>query len=51
MNLPHHPGNDTDADADASASTGSKTVLIAIGGIAALIAIMVILHLTGVVGG
>jgi hypothetical protein len=48
MTLPRHPGQDDDAPAEKQMSRGTK-VLIALA--VALVVIMVVLHLTGVIGG
>jgi hypothetical protein len=48
MTLPRHPGQDDDAPTDKGLSSGAK-MMIALG--AALIILIVVLHLTGVIGG
>jgi hypothetical protein len=48
MALPRHPGQDDDAPTHKRLSSGAK-VMIALG--VALIVLIVVLHLTGVIGG
>jgi hypothetical protein len=48
MTLPRHPGQDDDAPAEKAMSSGTK-VMIAVA--ISLVVIMVVLHLTGVIGG
>jgi hypothetical protein len=49
MDLPAHPEADDDAGAPPSPTTGRLTWLVAVV-IVALLAVMVVLHLTGAVG-
>jgi hypothetical protein len=48
MTLPRHPGDNDDAPTDKAQSRGTQ-VIIAL--VAALIIVVVVLHLTGVIGG
>jgi hypothetical protein len=48
MSLPRHPGEDNDAPTDKPMSRGTKVMIaLAVG----LVVIVVVLHLTGVIGG
>jgi hypothetical protein len=50
MDLPSHPGSGDDTTTDNAGTTSSRTQVLVIVGIVALVAIFVILHLTGVLG-
>jgi hypothetical protein len=47
MSLPRHPGQDEDAPAP---SVPNRLTLVIVAGVMALIALVVVLHLTGVIG-
>jgi hypothetical protein len=47
MSLPRHPGQDEDAHAP---SAPNRLTLVIVAGVVALIALVVVLHLTGVIG-
>lgn len=47
MNLPRHPGDDNDTDLGA----GPRRQTVFVVGVVALLALLIVLHLTGVAGG
>jgi hypothetical protein len=47
MSLPRHPGQDEEAPAE---GTRSRLTLVIVAGVVALIALVVVLHLTGATG-
>ena len=50
MDLPSHPGSEDDTTTDSLNTTRSRTQVLVIVVIVSLVALFVILHLTGVLG-